>query len=373
MMSKDLEWGADGGGSAPSSSRWAPSRSARAPSSSQQWHRPVYGATETGNDDDDSYDGYPAAPSHRSTRVGVDEHGNPVYKESTMAWFFRASEPIVFWAACTLIAAFSCISIVRITRSPHFPASLPEGRDGRSIQVGYIANSTEAVNAFKGCVTGRGGDVLRSDMGRDRFPDFIVAGSRGAPQEELHSLLDEKNVACAAQSPFDDFFSDPKWRTPGAIPLKDQKAYVKDNYARCSREDKYLGAPRFQTNEDLLYAGWAPRRMCETMGPDESRALLLLSNPVEHALTVFAGTLENTPERVFNGWIRRSEAALMADQSAGEESNNLPNGVSSNAKKASSKTAHAPSESTATTGKTGKTSKASSDGLNASVRLGRGA
>ena len=95
MMSKDLEWGADGGGSAPSSSRWAPSRSARAPSSSQQWHRPVYGATETGNDDD-SYDGYPAAPSHRSTRVGVDEHGNPVYKESTMAWFFRASEPIVF-------------------------------------------------------------------------------------------------------------------------------------------------------------------------------------------------------------------------------------------------------------------------------------
>ena len=113
--------------------------------------------------------------------------------------------------------------------------------------------------------------------------------------------------------------------------------------------------------------------MCETMGPDESRALLLLSNPVEHALTVFAGTLENTPERVFNGWIRRSEAALMADQSAGEESNNLPNGVSSNAKKASSKTAHAPSESTATTGKTGKTSKASSDGLNASVRLGRGA
>jgi hypothetical protein len=373
MMSKDLEWGADGGGSAPSSSRWAPSRSARAPSSSQQWHRPVYGATETGNDDDDSYDGYPAAPSHRSTRVGVDEHGNPVYKESTMAWFFRASEPIVFWAACTLIAAFSCISIVRITRSPHFPASLPEGRDGRSIQVGYIANSTEAVNAFKGCVTGRGGDVLRSDMGRDRFPDFIVAGSRGAPQEELHSLLDEKNVACAAQSPFDDFFSDPKWRTPGAIPLKDQKAYVKDNYARCSREDKYLGAPRFQTNEDLLYAGWAPRRMCETMGPDESRALLLLSNPVEHALTVFAGTLENTPERVFNGWIRRSEAALMADQSAGEESNNSPNGVSSNAEKASSKTAHAPSESTATTGKTGKRSKASSDGLNASVRLGRGA
>ena len=52
----------------------------------------------------------------------------------------------------------------------------------------------------------------------------------------------------------------------------------------------------------------APRRMCETMGPDETRALLLLGNPVENALTVFAGTLENTPEREFNGWIRRSEA-----------------------------------------------------------------
>ena len=174
--------------------------------------------------------------------------------------------------------------------------------------MGYIANSTEAVNAFKGCRQGTGGDVLRSDMGRDGFPDFIVAGSR-APTMELHTLLDEKSVACAAASPFDDFFSDPKWRTPGAIPLKDQRAYVKDNYARCTREDKYLGAPRFQTNEDLLYSGWAPRRMCETMGPDETRALLLLGNPVENALTVFAGTLENTPEREFNGWIRRSEAA----------------------------------------------------------------
>ena len=306
-MSKDLEWGAEAGASQPGSSRWAPSRSARAQSSSQQWHRPVYGATAE-KDDDDSYDGYPAAPSHHS--LGVDEQGRPVYRESTLAWFLRASEPIVFWAACTLIAAFSCISIVRITRSPHFPASLPEGRDGRSIQVGYIANSTEAVNAFKGCRQGAGGDVLRSDMGRDRFPDFIVAGSRGAPTRELHALLDEKSVACAAASPFDDFFSDPKWRTPGAIPLKDQRAYVKDNYARCTREDKYLGAPRFQTNEDLLYAGWAPRRMCETMGPDETRALLLLGNPVENALTVFAGTLENTPEREFNGWIRRSEAAL---------------------------------------------------------------
>ena len=337
-MSKDLEWGAEAGASQPGSSRWAPSRSARAQSSSQQWHRPVYGATAE-KDDDDSYDGYPAAPSHHS--LGVDEQGRPVYKESTLAWFFRASEPIVFWAACTLIAAFSCISIVRITRSPHFPASLPEGRDGRSIQVGYIANSTEAVNAFKGCRQGAGGDVLRSDMGRDRFPDFIVAGSRGAPQQELHALLDEKSVACAAASPFDDFFSDPKWRTPGAIPLKDQRAYVKDNYARCTREDKYLGAPRFQTNEDLLYAGWAPRRMCETMGPDETRALLLLGNPVENALTVFAGTLENTPEREFNGWIRRSEAALAEEAAAkarrAAKANKSSNGFSKTSKEETSK------------------------------------
>ena len=347
-MSKDLEWGAEAGTSQPGSSRWAPSRSARAHSSSQQWHRPVYGATAE-KDDDDSYDGYPAAPSHHS--LGVDEQGRPMYKESTLAWFFRASEPIVFWAACTLIAAFSCISIVRITRSPHFPASLPEGRDGRSIQVGYIANSTEAVNAFKGCRQGAGGDVLRSDMGRDRFPDFIVAGSRGAPTQELHALLDEKSVACAAASPFDDFFSDPKWRTPGAIPLKDQRAYVKDNYARCTREDKYLGAPRFQTNEDLLYSGWAPRRMCETMGPDETRALLLLGNPVENALTVFTGTLENTPEREFNGWIRRSEAALAeeAAEKASKSHSKAPSkaGFSKTSKEPSKA---APSASAATDG-----------------------
>ena len=38
-----------------------------------------------------------------------------------------------------------------------------------------------------------------------------------------------------------------------------------------------------------------------------------MGNPVENALTVFAGTLENTPEREFNGWIRRSEAALAED------------------------------------------------------------
>ena len=117
MMSKDLEWGAEAGASQPGSSRWAPSRSARAQSSSQQWHRPVYGATAE-KDDDDSYDGYPAAPSHHS--LGVDEQGRPVYKESTLAWFFRASEPIVFWAACTLIAALT----FSFTRTPDLALTL---------------------------------------------------------------------------------------------------------------------------------------------------------------------------------------------------------------------------------------------------------
>ena len=188
MMSKDLEWGAEAGASQPGSSRWAPSRSARAQSSSQQWHRPVYGATAE-KDDDDSYDGYPARAvasllgRGRARPAGVQgEHAGVVPR-------VRAHRLL---GGVHAIAAFSCISIVRITRSPHFPASLPEGRDGRSIQVGYIANSTEAVNAFKGCRQGAGGDVLRSDMGRDRFPDFIVAGSRGAPTRELHALLDEE-------------------------------------------------------------------------------------------------------------------------------------------------------------------------------------
>ena len=88
MMSKDLEWGADGGGSAPSSSRWAPSRSARAPSSSQQWHRPVYGATETGNDDDDSYDVAANSKNRKSKDFNEEEDFSidtkRLYKKYTM-------------------------------------------------------------------------------------------------------------------------------------------------------------------------------------------------------------------------------------------------------------------------------------------------
>ena len=89
-------------------------------------------------------------------------------RESTLGFIFRVSEPIVFWTACTLIAAFSCLGLTRITRSPHFPASLPEGRDGRTMQVGYVANSTGALESYVGCVATRGGENLRNDIGRGR-------------------------------------------------------------------------------------------------------------------------------------------------------------------------------------------------------------
>ena len=128
----------------------------------------------------------------------VPQYHRAVPEESAVARCFRVSEPIIFWTACTLIAAFSCISMIRITRSPHFPASLPEGRDGRTVQVGYVANSTEALESYEGCRVTRGGSKLRNDMGVRRFPDFIVAGARGAPLDDLHRLLSEKNVACAA-------------------------------------------------------------------------------------------------------------------------------------------------------------------------------
>ena len=91
--------------------------------------------------------------------------------------------------------------------------------------------------------------------------------------------------------------------------------------------------------------------MCETMGPDETRALLLLGNPVENALTVFAGTLENTPEREFNGWIRRSEAALAeeAAEKASKSHSKAPSkaGFSKTSKEPSKA---APSASAATDG-----------------------
>ena len=182
-------------------------------------------------------------------------------RESTLGFIFRVSEPIVFWTACTLIAAFSCLGLTRITRSPHFPASLPEGRDGRTMQVGYVANSTGALESYVGCVATRGGENLRNDIGTDRFPDFIIAGARGAPVDALHRLLREKHVACAAENVDDDLFGAPRYRAE-PIPLDEQRRWVKSNYHRCGDEERFLGVPRFQTSRDSLYRGWAPERMC---------------------------------------------------------------------------------------------------------------
>ena len=120
-------------------------------------------------------------------------------KESTCSYAFRVAEPVVFWTVCSAIAAFSTMSMIRITSSPDYPSTLPEGHDGRTLQVGTVANSTEAVNLYTGCETTVGGDTLRDDKGTRRFPDFLIAGSAGAPSNELAALLDEKNVACAGR------------------------------------------------------------------------------------------------------------------------------------------------------------------------------
>ena len=240
----------------------------------------------------------------------VPQYHRAVPEESAVARCFRVSEPIIFWTACTLVAAFSCISMIRITRSPHFPASLPEGRDGRTVQVGYVANSTEALESYEGCRLTRGGSKIRNDMGVRRFPDFIVAGARGAPLDDLHRLLSEKNVACAATDEDDGFFHDPRWRRD-PIPLEDQTEYLKRDYDQCGKEERWLGVPRFQTSRDAIYHGWAPDRMCEAMGGDETRVVLVLPDPVDHALAVFSQKLEPHKD-TFHRWIERAEDSSRA-------------------------------------------------------------
>ena len=253
-------------------------------------------------------------------------------RESTLGFIFRVSEPIVFWTACTLIAAFSCLGLTRITRSPHFPASLPEGRDGRTMQVGYVANSTGALESYVGCVATRGGENLRNDIGTDRFPDFIIAGARGAPVDALHRLLREKHVACAAENVDDDLFGAPRYRAE-PIPLDEQRRWVKSNYHRCGDEERFLGVPRFQTSRDSLYRGWAPERMCEAMGSEETRVVILLPDPIDHALAVFSEVLSPHKSNITR-WYRRAEAEgssaeAEASKSSGDESNTVESKTSS--------------------------------------------
>jgi|TARA_B110000967_G_scaffold11944_1_gene11689 hypothetical protein len=135
-----------------------------------------------------------SSPSPRTPRTT--HHHAP---ETALAHAFRVAEPVVFWCVCTFVALFSTLSMIRITASPNYPASLPEGHDGRTLQVGTVANSTEAVSHYIGCELTAGGRGLRDDVGTRRFPDFLIAGAKGAPSSELAQLLDEKNVACAGK------------------------------------------------------------------------------------------------------------------------------------------------------------------------------
>ena len=306
-------------------------------------------------------------------------------RESTLAWLWRVGEPVVFWTACTAVAAFSMYSMVRMTSSPGYPSSPPQGHDGRSVQVGTIANSSQAIAAYRGCEATSGGATLRNDVGTRRFPDFLLAGAAGAPADALAAFLEAKQVACAGKLeeslredvrrkaherrkaeeesgvtyvetekfspaaknsipssraeedsfptgvvtrggetgegegelfanrdvlvsspsslgwrpstrwPSDDdgerFFADARWRRQPA-PLEAQKAYLDAHFHRCGEDGSpFLSVPRFQNTRDLLYTGWAPLRMCETMGGDDARVVAILANPIDHAASVFAETL----------------------------------------------------------------------------------
>ena len=304
-------------------------------------------------------------------------------RESTLAWLWRVGEPVVFWTACTAVAAFSMYSMVRMTSSPGYPSSPPQGHDGRSVQVGTIANSSQAVGAYRGCEATSGGATLRNDVGTRRFPDFLLAGAAGAPADALAAFLEAKQVACAGKLeerlrketrpherrkaeeesgvtyvetkkpaasvptgvvtrggetretgegegeggpafakrvsvvsspsegedasssslgwhpstrwPSDDdgerFFADARWRRQPA-PLEAQKAYLDAHFHRCGEASSpFLSVPRFQNTRDLLYTGWAPLRMCEAMGGDDARVVAILTNPIDHAASVFAETL----------------------------------------------------------------------------------
>ena len=299
----------------------------------------------------------------------------PQTRESISAWAWRVGEPVLFWTACTAVAAFSMVSMVRMTSSPGYPSAPPQGHDDRSVQVGTIANSSEAIGAYRGCEVTAGGAALRNDKGTRRFPDFLLAGAAGAPAEALAAFLEEKQVACAGKLeaslrnegmkqrnhrlvdethessdafptgevtrrdeedfssfeetyavasspsgalgwrpstrwPSDDdgerFFADPRWRRQPA-PLDAQKEYLDAHFHRCGEREAFLSVPRFQNTKDLLYTGWAPLRMCEAMGGDETRVVAMLTNPIDHAASVFAETLLEHRDAVA-GWATPAKA-----------------------------------------------------------------
>ena len=297
----------------------------------------------------------------------------PKPRESISAWAWRVGEPVLFWTACTAVAAFSMVSMVRMTSSPGYPSAPPQGHDDRSVQVGTIANSSEAIGAYRGCEVTAGGAALRNDKGTRRFPDFLLAGAAGAPAEALAAFLEEKQVACAGKLeaslrkegrkharkhethessdafptgevtrrddsasasdfssayavasspsgalgwrpstrwPSDDdgerFFADPRWRRQPA-PLDAQKEYLDAHFHRCGEREAFLSVPRFQNTKDLLYTGWAPLRMCEAMGGDETRIVAMLTNPIDHAASVFAETLLEHRDAVA-GWATPAKA-----------------------------------------------------------------
>jgi hypothetical protein len=167
----------------------------------------------------------PRGSGYGTTDGAGQGHAHPVQyediyeEESTAAYLVRVAEPVVFWTVCTAVAAFACVNMIRMTKFD-FPATAPEAYDGRSLQVGYVANSTEAAGLFSGCAAGVDADgaYLRDDVGEDgaRFPDFIIAGARGGPVDELGKLMRDKKLACAAEQLENGFFTDPRWRAaPG--------------------------------------------------------------------------------------------------------------------------------------------------------------
>ena len=269
--------------------------------------------------------------------------------------------------ACTR-SRRSMVSMVRMTSSPGYPSAL-QGHDDRSVQVGTIANSSEAIGAYRGCEVTAGGAALpttkargasriscwRARRARGGGAGGVLGGEAGGVRGEAEASLRKEGgntrgntrhtsprrvphgrgdsprrlgvgfrfflrVRCrlvalrrAGLAPLDALAERRRRRAflrgpavaASAAPLDAQKEYLDAHFHRCGEREAFLSVPRFQNTKDLLYTGWAPLRMCEAMGGDETRVVAMLTNPIDHAASVFAETLLEHRDAVAAGRRRR--------------------------------------------------------------------
>ena len=132
----------------------------------------------------------------------------------------------------------------------------------------------------------------------------------GAPRRPPAPPQREERRRAGGDDDGDGFFADPRWRRD-PISLEDQTEYLKRDYDQCGKEERWLGVPRFQNRDACCTPDGRPLRMCEAMGGDETRVVLVLPDPVDHALAVFSQKLEPHKD-TFHRWIERAEDSSRA-------------------------------------------------------------